>query len=497
VNVIDLNKSVIAGEEALADFREGLTGPYALDLLAEAAGGLIVQLPVGVGKTAWLVKIIVAALTTKSYDLVVVLVPRWDILNELLDWLPSGLERVVLPPRPHKRCGDLNDAWLQYEKQGLGLLGRAQLCSSCPLLAKCPWPGQYGSRLRGKQLILATQQHLTQNPSFLLQMKQQAQAHKPLVLIDESTLLIRPMERTIRIEELQQFIAAQDAHLATIETPTGAAMEWLELSRLLTLAPTADLRDGKWRFPWVDTEWATSVQGQGLELFDKAFRFLAHDMHHFAHSDPGSRERLSNGDLRFASLPHLGSKFMVFSASMAKELARYRLDPNHTNSALASPFENLRFEHPATRWFNLNDLAGALQYFPGNASRILDFFAAKIARNIADGKCTLLVSKKRFMRSCQRQLREKLAKLGVKPIKIVTGDWRKHDLKNPRIIALINYGVAGLNRFEHVDCAYCLNSYYVPPRRGFAVRPGYRSLHGAIPGEDRDERRAAPPPREG
>jgi hypothetical protein len=29
------------------------------------------------------------------------------------------------------------------------------------------------------------------------------------------------------------------------------------------------------------------------------------------------------------------------------------------------------------------------------------------------------------------------------------------------VVSLINYGVAGLNRFEHVEAAYCCNSYYV------------------------------------
>src|SRR5262249_37766251 len=45
---------------------------------------------------------------------------------------------------------------------------------------------------------------------------------------------------------------------------------------------------------------------------------------------------------------------------------------------------------------------------------------------------------------------------------VVTGDWGRHDLHDPRVIPLINYGVAGVNRFEHVEAAYCLNGYYVP-----------------------------------
>ena len=90
-----------------------------------------------------------------------------------------------------------------------------------------------------------------------------------------------------------------------------------------------------------------------------------------------------------------------------------RLDPSHDGPAPSSPFEGHRFEHPQTRWFNLNSLAGAARFFPSNAGRILDFFAAKVARNVAEGRRTLLVCRKRFVPLCRRLLCERLAALGV------------------------------------------------------------------------------------
>src|SRR5262249_12342918 len=74
----------IAGGEALADFRRGLTGPRAFELLRQASGRLLVQLAVGVGKTVWLVQIVEHALAVGEHDLVVVFVPRWDVLKELV-----------------------------------------------------------------------------------------------------------------------------------------------------------------------------------------------------------------------------------------------------------------------------------------------------------------------------------------------------------------------------------------------------------------------------
>jgi hypothetical protein len=462
VTTLAANPVVIAGDQALAAFRQGLTGPYALQLLGQAGGRLLVQLPVGAGKTAWLLRIIEHALTHSArHDLVLVLVPRWDILHELLARLPAGLPRLVLRPRPRQRCGPLDADWLQYEQTGCGSLGREELCGGCPRFARCPWPGQYGRRLRGARLILATQQHLVVNPLFVTQLCRHARARRPLVLLDESDLLLRATDRTLLALDLDRFVTAQEYVLAGVVGARAGMRQWLELSRLVAQAPTGDLREGRWQFPGVHADWATAVQRAGRQLFGPAFRFLGHDLHNLAHSDPTSRERLGTGDVRFATLPYLGPEFVIFSGSMAPALARYRLDPNHARPTVVSPFEGHRFEHPQTRWFNLNTLDGAAKFFPHNAGRMLDFFAALLARNVAAGKRTLLVSRKKFLGRCRLYLRRRLAELGAGPVNIVAGDWQRHDLADPRTVPLISYGVAGLNRFEQCEAAYCLNSFYV------------------------------------
>jgi hypothetical protein len=455
---------VISGPEALAEFRQGLSGEYALDVLAGAPWGVLVQLAVGVGKSEWLVKIIAHALESEAYDLVVGLVPRWDILRELLKRLPRKPKPVVLTPRPRSRCGDLDATWVQYERQGLGYLGRATLCAGCPRRQRCSWPGQYGRRLREAKLILGTQQHLVLNPQFIVHLQQQARALRPLVLLDESNLVLTNAERAITKEDLARFIATQEARLGRRIAPKATDRDWLEHTRVLEAATTADLRGPGWRFPALRRDWATEVQQEGLALFGQHFRFLGYDLHHLARADPTGRERLPGGDIRFTAPPHLGDKFLIFSGSIAKELARYRLDPNHDRAALVVPFEGYRFEHPQTRWYNVASLLGSAKFFPGNAPQILDFFAGKVARNIEQGKRTLLVSRKKFIPLCVRLLRERLGALGVGPVKFATGDWGRQTFEDPRTIAVINYGVSGLNRFEHFDAAYCLNAYYVPAR---------------------------------
>jgi hypothetical protein len=282
---------------------------------------------------------------------------------------------MVLRPRPRKRCGHLDALWLQYEESSCGALGPSELCAACPRLPQCPWPGQYGIALRGARLILATQQRLALNPSFLLHLRRQTGASSSLLLLDESNLLIQPTERTIRAADLDHFIAAQSSLLAGPgeSSVAGGGAVWLETTRLLAQATTPDLQEGQWAWPWVDNARASEIQERGRELFGHEFRFLGYELHHFAYSDPCSRERLPDGGIRFAAIPHLGDQFIIFSGSMARELARYRLDPSHAHAALMSPFEHYRFGHAGTRWFNLPLLAGASKYFAKNADRLLDF----------------------------------------------------------------------------------------------------------------------------
>jgi hypothetical protein len=238
---------------------------------------------------------------------------------------------------------------------------------------------------------------------------------------------------------------------------------WLERSRLIAMADDDDLRGGDWSLPPIGRSWALAVQRAGRRLFGPPFHFLAFDLRGFDRSDLMSRERTAAGDLQFASPPDLGDSFILFSGTAASRLVRYRLDPDHRFPEPYTPFEGVRFEHPETRWYNLNSGAGAAKNFVRNSPATLDFFAELIARNIRDGRRTLLVAKKRFLGLCAEHLTRRLRELGIEGVRVVTEGWDSVDLSNPRNLPLINYGVSGINRFEGFDCAYCLTGYYVSP----------------------------------
>jgi hypothetical protein len=475
VNPAITSTTWISGAQALAAFRQSLSGSHALDLLQQAKGCLLVGLPVGVGKSEWLIRTILEAHTSLSpYELVIVLVPQWDILRELIQRLPPHLPRTILYPRPRRRCGALDAPWKDYESAGCGILGKEILCRQCPKRAGCTWPTQYGKYLAGAQLILATQQHLQLNPWFIADLCCRIGAKRSLVLLDESSFVAQNVERALSVMDLQRFLAVQQAAVNELEGLSGPT-KWLHRTQLLTQATTDDLRNDPWQFPAVNHKWALQIQQQGWHLYGKDFRFLGHELYHFKHGDAASRERLTNGDIRFACPPYLGPECIIFSGAGSKELIRYRLDPSHRRPPLVSPFEHLRFQHPETRWYNLNLLDGAAKFFPKNADRILAFFAVKIVRNMKAGKRTLLVARKKFIPLCRTRLRQLLSQLDTVPFTIVTGNWRAHDFSDPHVLPLINYGIAGINRFEHSDAVYCLTSYYISPatlsRSVFEIEP--------------------------
>jgi hypothetical protein len=449
----------VEGDEELAAFRQLLTGPFAFELLGEGRGRVLARLQVGSGKTQWMHRIIAHALAEGLADLVVVLAPRWDLLEEIRSGLATTEKPVLLRPRPRQRCGPLNEAWLEYERAGCGVLGREQICKHCPRRQGCPWPGQYGKALRGRRLILAAQAHLQVNPGFLGHLRRQTGAARPLLLVDEADLLVRPVERTIGPEDMRRFVEAQQAVGGPGAASSGEAPRWLSLSRLFAAATTADLREGDWAFPRPGRAWALAVQRRGREMFGASFRFPGDDLAHFRNSDVASREGLADGTVRFATPPDLGERFIVFSASMAPGLARYRVDPDHRRPPPLSPFGGVEFSHPGTRWLNVAGLEATAKYFPGNASRIISLFGQLVARNVRSGKRTLLVARKRFVPLCASLMEKMLSRLGLRGVELVTGGWRDRDLGDPRVVPIISFGMVGVNLFEEHENVYCLTSY--------------------------------------
>ena len=393
---------------------------------------------------------------SERYDLVIALFPTRRIIEER-KWVqcpPKGIRLVNLKPRPGHECGaDMNRSWQVFEKNGLGALGRIELCGHCLLRSECAWPRQFGKSLAGVRVIFGAQAHLERSPYFLDQLAQWAEAERVLVILDEANFIMKPFQRRIERGQLQVFVDVLDKMKPRRGRKRHA--RWRYLCGLLLAAKTSDLRSHEWRFPPVYHDWALAVQSRGYGLYIDTFSFLAFDLVNFGRSPLESRERASNGDILFAAVPAVSMDFIIYSGTAHQEFTSYRL-----GDGFASPFEDYSFINPETTWFNIASRLGARKYFKKNSDQVLDFFAALVARRLREGKRPLLLAKKCFCAFCARKMEQKLRGLGVEAQVVING-WQADLLTNPKVVPLIHYGMIGTNFFQEFDCAYCLTGYYV------------------------------------
>lgn len=448
--------AVISGPKELTAFRNHWDGKRLLDLLHQYKGRLRVDWAVGVGKSFNIDSVIEEAVVSKQYDLVVALFPTRRIIEER-KWVvnpPEGIKIVNLKPRPGNSCGvDMNKRWQIFEKNGLGILGRIELCGHCLYQSECHWPKQFGNSMEGTQVVFGAQAHLERSPYFLGQLAQWTKAETVLIILDEANFIMKPFGRRIEREKLQMFVDV----LASIHPQRGRKTHkrWKYLCDLLLTAPTSDLRSHDWKMPWISHAWSLAVQSRGYNIHGDLFYFLAFELSHFGCSPLESRERAANGDILFAAIPSVAMEFIIYSGTAHQQFSEYRL-----GKEFASPFKDHSFIHPETTWFNIGSRLGARKYFLKNSSQILDFFAGLVARRLLDGKRPLLIAKKCFCTFCANQMEKRLQTLGVDAHVAING-WHPDLLSKSKVVPLIHFGMIGTNLFQEFDCAYCLTGYYV------------------------------------
>jgi hypothetical protein len=430
-----------------------------------------------VGKSHNIDEVIEAAVRGDGYDLVIALLPTRRLIEERR-WIrepPGDVHIVKLRPRPRERCGKERDAdWQHYEKAGLGALGRLHICKGCPRRRGCPWPKQYGRKLRGARVIYGTQVHLERAPEFIFQLKQWTHAERVLVVLDEVNFLMTSYQRRILHADLQRFVDTL-RHLHPHKWGPRHR-EWLYRADLLLRASTEDLRHPGWQMPRFYPAWSLAVQECGWELYGLQFRFLGYALQQLGYAPMDSRERDPQGDLLFATPPALGYDFVLYSGTAHPEFSKFRLGRD-----FASPFDDYRFEHPATTWYNIASRLGTRSYFARNADQVLDFFAGLVARRLREGHRPLLVAKKCFVKFCAREMARRLNAWGIENAQIVVGGWEKTDLSAPSVIPLLSFGAIGTNLFEQFDCAYCLTGYYTTEAAVNAVLQDVLASDGHIP----------------
>ena len=231
---------------------------------------------------------------------------------------------------------------------------------------------------------------------------------------------------------------------------------WLHYLQCLLKANNDDLREKDWRTPDTTIRWMLRVQEKGHEMYGTDFWFILYELINFSLSHQDSRTWDWGGNLLFSRTPIMDSDFVIYSGTVDQDFAMFRL-----GTKLAAPFANYTFLHPETSWYNIASRIGMKKYFPRHSEQIFDFFASLISQRIEEGKNVLLISKKDFRITCARGIENSLTEMGLRDTKVITDHWDKVDLKDPKIIPLINYGIVGINLFQDFYAAYCLNGYYV------------------------------------
>lgn len=467
-------------ETGLDAFRRDELSPEAVLRHVERDVRVLMRLGLGVGKSHAVDELLSSSATHDRFDLVVYAAPTWNIIKErrVVRTGASLVPYAVLEPRPVDRCGPYAERWSALEQRGCHALAKATLCRECNAKKRddpCPWPGQI-RRLEGVRLVFCTEQHLVLNRTLIQLLTAATGARRVLVILDEAQIVDRPFEVAVTDDELRMFAEVVRRATRPQGVPSGLAATWVRDLEALRVAPSADLPSA--RFSWSPklNRFAHQIQKVGVDAFGPAFRYVGYDLVLLKTSAARERWKDTARSVRFVARPWLGVHLLMLSAHLRAAYVAHRLGVTR----VASPFEGVRFAHTGTRVVNLRSRLGADQFFVRNRKQILDTFAVLIARNVAAGCSTLLVSRLKSKEKCAAEIGARLKGWGLE-VRFVVDGGAVPAVQDPRVIPVIHYGVLGVNDYAAYEAVYCLNSYYVAEREVAAA------LQEALP---RDERRA-------
>lgn len=440
----------------LSELRKSLRGEKILSLAAEAPIVLI-NAPIGAGKSYSIDNTIEAALHGEAYDLIVVLAPTRAVLEErrLLKTNDHGVRVMNMRPRPVNLCGKTaNQKWSKIETMGLGAYGRATICKFCLYKSECYWLLQRKEKLKGVQVVFATQTHLQNSSDFLYYLQHWTQSRRALILIDEGNIITAPFKRMIGTDDLTRFQTVIDSIVRT----TGST-QFNDLSfyiSTLQAASTIDLRRPDWKLRALGSKDVLKIQFKGMELFQDTFRFIERELIEFGKSPPDSREKLPDGSIRFAMPPSLNQRIVFFSGTTQPKLMSFRLGQEIKHYP-----ETPALVSSGSKFYNIASRSGMASYFPGNSSQIYDFVADLLTLRISEGKRMVLLSRKKFIQESASEIQKRLKANGLKNYTVIDPKDKRFAPGKTKQIPIIHYGMIGVNRFEDYDGICCINGFYI------------------------------------
>lgn len=453
-------------EDTLAEYRDVHLNPLALgSAVAATEGACVLSVPPGVGKSH-AAHGLVSIAEFINYDFIIYIAPTRDLIDEFIaskafiEFSEEPEEDVlILEPRPRKLCGPLDAAWRVLEQQGCALTARDSLCNSCDQRDACPWVDRLHLDLNSIRMVVLTEAYIGLQPKVIDQLIKSRGAQRPLVIIDEGTVFTTDMTRCITIGELEMFAEAIDAVLVS-DSAASERRSKLEFWRD-GLNDMVDHRGSLLELPSFRSNYlfgcGLEIEAAGLKLFGSNFRNIARTLRGM------DRFWYHAGAFYFSPIILTGdADLIVLSPYLHQEVIEVRL--GRRVELLDAPDV---FRHSQTRFINIEDGAGSAKSMskPSEFGRIVDFYTALAARNHLAGRRTVLVARKKYLQQIKEHVETLMNELGI-PIQIaMPGD----PIVSDTSIALINFGIVGVNDYQEFDALYCIGSYYAAPDHVSAV----------------------------
>jgi hypothetical protein len=445
----------VIDEHQLAAFRDLELAPAAL--YREIGGDeqvVLVSLPPGVGKSRAAQALVPHALQ-HGHDLIIYVSPTRGIINEMqISNRLSAKTIVILTPRPRTLCGMADNEWTTLEHNGCAALAKSRLCQTCVNNegkgGECGWPHQMQLIGPDTRLVALTEQYLLLNPLLLLQIRERARAQRVLVVLDEALFLTTAVCRQFSRADLLRFRAALAATAGTAIKPWLDGIDFLldeevELTALRRFWPVSLYRA------------SIAVQAAGQRAFGTDFRYLAPELG-LLNSRVASGQWRDGDTFKIAvQVETKGADVIVVASYLDQEIVEERL-MRPVNRLLPG----VVFRHSETRITNIADPIGTARTLsaPCHFDRVVDFFTVLAMRNAARSRRTVLVARKRFLDPIKARIEAVTATLGRPLTCVLPSPGKSFDGSRPTEIALINYGIVGVNNLESFDALYCIGGYY-------------------------------------
>jgi hypothetical protein len=420
---------------------------------------LLLALPPGIGKSRAAQSLVGHALE-HDHDLVMYVAPTRSIIDEIdvVRRLPAE-SVVILNPRPGWLCGIADAAWKDLERSGCAALAKATLCAGCVERdingGDCSWPDQLDKIGTDTNLVVLTEQYLLLNPLLLRDIRARAVSRRSLVILDEALFTTTAVVRRFTRNDLQRFRSAL-AETRQKGAPDPGVEAWLEgIDFLLDCeVELAALR----RF-WSNrlNRSVLAAQMTGQQAFGSAFRYLATEPELLNSAVTTGQWRDGDTFEIVVRVDTTGCDVVIMAPYLDPEIVEERL-----SRPVTKLFSNLVFRHSETRIINIADPIGTATTLaqPAHFNRVVDFFLALMLKNVAQGRRTVLVTRKKFLNRVKARVEQVSANIGRPLTCVLASSAKPFERCGPSEIALINYGIVGVNSLEAFDALYCIGGYY-------------------------------------